>query len=82
MAAIDLESAALERKSKLQALRRKRDGDLEGEPDSKRIKETDAVASGPGKPVLKFRNYKPKDETLQQLQMPRAKPESGKQLRG
>jgi hypothetical protein len=29
MAAIDLESAALERKSKLQALRRKRDGDLE-----------------------------------------------------
>ncbi|XP_062519956.1 coiled-coil domain-containing protein 12-like [Corticium candelabrum] len=73
----DLESAALERKAKLQALRKKREtetSDIEG--DSKRVKEDVGGVSGSDRPILKFRNYKPKDETLQNLQMPRAKPES------
>eukprot|EP00118_Oscarella_pearsei_P017882 m.180019 g.180019 ORF g.180019 m.180019 type:complete len:161 (+) comp39237_c0_seq20:2482-2964(+) len=74
MAAVgSLEEEALKRRSKLRNLKNKRDKDMVFEPDSKKTKEEESDSK---RPALKFRSYKPKDESLQELQLPRTKPAS------
>ncbi|XP_065838467.1 coiled-coil domain-containing protein 12-like [Oscarella lobularis] len=72
MAAVgSLEEEALKRRARLKALQNKRTVGLE--PDSKKSKHEE---SEPKRVSLKFRSYKPKDESLQEKQLPGAKPDS------